>query len=353
MRIHLAVAALVAACASSPCAAEVLANGSLGLGAPPFTGNGQFGLGAKATVGFAPDQIPVQFEYGYLTTGRLRDTNGGPESAFNGTVAALGYRGAMAADGRSLALTRIGWYEGYSEILGRDLYPYERTGARGLTLGLGFEYRFMPYIGLRIGLDALFNVPDFSGPMQELKGDGSSDFFLLTVGVTMATGSPQLVAERETRRAAALERREQRQRGLERKRAVADARDLADARERELAATSELEAFKARQAARAEAVLAEAARVEAARAEAAKPAAVAAAPVAPAPLAPGRPARLRAGALLRTRATPEGDAVRGFDPAQPVTLKVRISNGTGDWWYVNTAGPSGWVLEGELDALPQ
>ena len=42
-----------------------------------------------------------------------------------------------------------------------------------------------------------------------------------------------------------------------------------------------------------------------------------------------------------------------FDPAQPVTLKVRISNGTGDWWYVNTAGPSGWVLEGELDALPQ
>lgn len=62
----------------------------------------------------------------------------------------------------------------------------------------------------------------------------------------------------------------------------------------------------------------------------------------------GSPARLRSGAVVRTRSAPDADAAKSVDASGPVTLKAKVSRPTGNWWYVTTPAGSGWVLESDL-----
>ncbi len=68
--------------------------------------------------------------------------------------------------------------------------------------------------------------------------------------------------------------------------------------------------------------------------------------------AAGRPARLRAGAMARARAAPDGDAAKGIEAGAVLTLKTRLIRDTGAWWYVTAPGGSGWALESDLVPAP-
>lgn len=353
-----AFAAFIALVFSLPCAAELVFGADFGLGAPFFTGNSQFGLAGSAEIGVHPDKFPVLLDFRYLTTGEMRDSEGGPKSIFTGKTVTLGYSQRLGRSHRLMAQARAGYYNGTSRISDLDI-PSKREFAEGVTAGIGFEYRFLPTFGMHFGVDALFDVQDFSGQQgTELKGRGSSDVFLITVGLVLGTGNPVAIADQEQRRAEYLRRREatleKRRVAAERQEKMNEARQLAEAREREAAAARELEEIRARERARAEAA---AAVVAAPPATVAPPAApveqAAASPVAAAraSLAPGQPARIRAGTYARARATPEGDAVKGLDAGVTVTLKVMLRNNTGAWWYVYTPDDAGWVRDADLEPV--
>jgi len=80
-------------------------------------------------------------------------------------------------------------------------------------------------------------------------------------------------------------------------------------------------------------------------------------PVAMAPAQPSPPLALVAGGqarllgVARTRALPEGDPVAGLPAGASVTLKAAVRNASGEWWYVNGATGSGWVLAAELEPV--
>ena len=100
--IRVAPAALVAAALLAPITAaraEVSVNASLGLSGSD-TGNHQFGFPLSGGLGFAPEAVPIELNVGYLTTGRMRDWNGGPKSNFSVSVATFGYRQELDRSGR-------------------------------------------------------------------------------------------------------------------------------------------------------------------------------------------------------------------------------------------------------------
>jgi hypothetical protein len=66
----------------------------------------------------------------------------------------------------------------------------------------------------------------------------------------------------------------------------------------------------------------------------------------------GGHAKLRDGAFGRNRATPDGAAVPGIESGTSVSLKSRMDNATGAWWYVVAPNASGWARSQDLDPQP-
>jgi hypothetical protein len=55
---------------------------------------------------------------------------------------------------------------------------------------------------------------------------------------------------------------------------------------------------------------------------------------------------------LKTRPTPDAEALAPAPAGASATLSVRISNTSGDWWYVEIDGKKGWLPESALAAAP-
>lgn len=321
-----ALAAVGAALAASPAHAGDL-NGSLGItfAHTPFNGNNYVGLGGKAMVGYAADWGGT-LDAGYLGTGQMRDDVGenlfdwsedaqdapDPDAAVRVGVATLGYAYRPARE--FTAALRSGYYEGRSWIWSDEIGDRRRY-AHGVVAGLSAEYRPSPRVGVRWSLDVLFNVPDYSD-VTKLKGNGRGDFFLFTVGVVVGTGHG---GEREPSAAAQV---------------AAETPPVADRYQQAAAAA-------ARQ------------RDQALAARQAETPPVAPVPAATEPpvLAAGQPARLKPGAAVRTRATPEGDVLPAIAPGDRVTLKVSVRNATGAWWYLEAPAASGWARDSDLEAV--
>lgn len=83
-----------------------------------------------------------------------------------------------------------------------------------------------------------------------------------------------------------------------------------------------------------------------------EPAQAAQPPPAPtaAPLASGQTVRLRAGAAVRTRPTPAGEALP-VEPGTSFRLGSTVLNSSGTWWYLGAEGRSGWALDTDLEPV--
>lgn len=55
---------------------------------------------------------------------------------------------------------------------------------------------------------------------------------------------------------------------------------------------------------------------------------------------------------LKTRPTPDAEDLAPAPVGTQATLSVRISNTSGDWWYVEVGGKKGWLPESALAAAP-
>lgn len=54
---------------------------------------------------------------------------------------------------------------------------------------------------------------------------------------------------------------------------------------------------------------------------------------------------------LKARPVPDAEALSPAPAGAPATLSVRISNTSGDWWYVEVGGKKGWLPESALVAM--
>jgi hypothetical protein len=243
-----------------------------------------------------------------------------PDAAIRVGLATLGY--AYRPVPEFSAVLRGGYYEGRSWIFSDEIGE-QRRYVHGVVAGLSAEYRPAPNVGVRWGLDVLFNAHDYSD-VTKLKGDGTTEFFLFTVAVVVGTGHAgqrERYEHREAEDRRIVEARlEKQQQLIERRREA-----LQQAERDRLAAAAQPPA-----------------------APASEPAAPSSPPTALPALTAGQPAQLRPDAYVRTRATPDGDAVTTIPRGATVTLKVMLRNATGAWWYVNAPAASGWVRDTDL-----
>lgn len=72
----------------------------------------------------------------------------------------------------------------------------------------------------------------------------------------------------------------------------------------------------------------------------------------PPQFAVGDRVQAKLGARLMNRPTAKADVVRGLGQGLRIELIARNTNPAGAWWFCDANGTKGWILEGELEAMP-
>lgn len=76
------------------------------------------------------------------------------------------------------------------------------------------------------------------------------------------------------------------------------------------------------------------------------------APANPAGLARGSRGSVGQAAALRSRAIPDAQALAMLEPGAKVELIIPMQNAAGKWWYAQSGGRKGWLLESEISGTP-
>ena len=164
MKIVQWAACLICGLAPAVAAAEGFYGGGSALYVDrPDYDNVESSAGGKAFFGFRFDPLPLFVEASYLDTGKadidpdyyvLEDTS-------------LRFRGYTLGAGLFLPLTREGsgvwlrgdYYGGVTKV--QDPLGSDTESASGGGLGIGFNWKFNDWVGLRLEYQALFRVNDF------------------------------------------------------------------------------------------------------------------------------------------------------------------------------------------------
>lgn len=125
--------------------------------------------GAKGFIGWRGDaSLPLMLELSYMDAGdaEIQDTNG-MTLGYTGLQASVGWFGALSATGSGLWV-KGGYYSGDSKLedpnnfLGFGAGASAEESTNGFALGLGGDWKFTPWVGLRFELEGLLGVKDFA-----------------------------------------------------------------------------------------------------------------------------------------------------------------------------------------------
>lgn len=181
MRLSSKAVAAVALLSVSPlCIAKVYFGGS-GLVSATSADNMKAGFGGKGFLGYAPEAIPMTFEAGYLTTGKMDYENGYFDQNGNiytnldlnltGGYAALGYYGRFGRNGTG-GFAKLGVFSGKSKVTGEEngVSGEAKKNTTGALLSGGIDLMLTRNFGFRFDIDALIGVNDFRDLDETHKG---------------------------------------------------------------------------------------------------------------------------------------------------------------------------------------
>jgi len=123
--------------------------------------------GTKAFVGWRGNDVPLMLELGYLYAGEADYTHPAADGAtldYYGLQASVGLFGRLSQKGSGVWL-KGGYYHGDSEIYdepGVAGLPGEtyKESAHGALVGVGGDWKFARWIGMRLEIERLFDVED-------------------------------------------------------------------------------------------------------------------------------------------------------------------------------------------------
>lgn len=125
--------------------------------------------GAKGFIGWRGDaSLPLMLELSYLDAGESEiDELGGIYIGYSGLQASVGWFGQLSPTGSGVWL-KGGYYSGDAELVDPNGVAGFGPGARveestnGVALGLGADWKFTRWVGLRFELEGLLGVKDFA-----------------------------------------------------------------------------------------------------------------------------------------------------------------------------------------------
>jgi len=292
--------------------------------------------GAKGFIGWRGDaSLPLMLELSYLDAGEAEiDGTGGVYMKYSGLQASVGWFGQLSPTGSGVWV-KGGYYSGDSELVDPNGTAGFGAGARveestnGFGLGLGADWKFTRWVGLRFELEGLLGLNDL------LEDENLTTYSLgLVFEFGNAPASP-------------------------RTRIVGPPPEptpvLAPAPAPIYAPAPQMQpVYSAPAPAPTAAPVAEAAPIEMAPAPgplAQGPSAAdlpLAAPAAPHALLPGAQARTTEEVTLRKFPRTSEQALQSLPAGTSVQLLGRQMNAEGTWWRIERGGVRGWVTERSL-----
>lgn len=281
--------------------------------ATPFLGAGTTGSASKIeelkpAAGFLVHggyqfddlSLPLFFEAQYYDSGKVKFDDEDIDAHFR-------YSGPIAYAGIAIPTGRVGFFwlkAGYHYLKGESVVPSAGSGVGktslsdskgGLALGAGYDWMFIPELGIRFALQLQRSVDSLPGLPEEVEGDAGFE----KENVDLVTAHLGLI-------------------------------------------------WRPRLASKGQAAPYTSAPTAYASPTLPPPPVAAAAPTVAVVFSPGGNALSRPGSVLRATPREDADVVQTLAASTPLKLENSVVNATGTWWFVSSDIERGWLRADEL-----